>query len=149
MIIGGVDPGKTGGVVYLNEAGEILEAYGADREDGYILKGDHLFIEHSQSMPGQSCVAMFNYGVTFGRILGAVDILKIKHTLVKPRSWQKIMYQGVSPTLEGKKRSLEAVRRLNADALKLFTYPRCKNAHLGLVDAYLIASWGLHYLRSV
>lgn len=149
MIVGN-DPGESGGSVILDRGNvmafypglSILDVLNAQNQGNY-----HFAIESAQAMPKQGVVSMFNYGVSHGKILGAVTALKIPFTMVKPRVWQASMYQGLSGDLEGKERSLEAVYRLYPGALEMFTYGKRRKPDMGLVDALLIAGWLERFLN--
>lgn len=147
-MICGIDPGKSGGIVYIHHLTQKIEGfYPFDGKVKPVMTGSHAFIEHAQAMPKQGVVGMFNYGVSFGRILGAVEAHNITYTLVKPQEWHKVIYAGIDG-LEGKERSLEAAYRANPDSLKLFTIGKRRKPHMGLVEAYLIGLWGLHMSRN-
>jgi len=56
-----------------------------------IEKHQHVYIEKAQAMPGQGVVSMFNYGKSFGTILGVLTAMGIPYTLVAPQTWKKTM----------------------------------------------------------
>lgn len=150
----GIDPGQKGAVVCIDSRGVVRWAHVMPDNPAILShyldygksKGSplHVFVEKAQAMPGQGVSSMFNYGVGFGTILGLLVAKNIPHTLVQPRQWAKAMHVGTKAQ-EPKKRSLEACQRL-APSLNLLATPRSKVAHIGIVDAYLIAEYGRRLL---
>lgn len=51
----------------------------------------HIFIEKAQSMPRQGIASAFNYGVTYGIIIGIVAAHDIAYTEVAPSKWKRAM----------------------------------------------------------
>ncbi len=153
----GIDPGLKGAVAVINlSTGEatfwllsaIIENRTTHFEDIISAYGvQHVYIEKAQARPGQGVSSMFNYGTGYGRIIGWVEILGIKFTLVPPQTWTKELHKG---TKEGtaKQRSKEA-------ALQLFpgtdfrASQRCVTLHDGLIDALLIAEYGRRVYKPV
>lgn len=146
----GIDPGKTGGLVCLGGDGELKWAHVMPEDPrgvsslilhtGSSMRLIHVILEKAQAMPKNGAVSMFNYGLGFGIIQGIILAHGVRHTLVRPGAWAKVMHQGTTGD-DAKKRSLEAARRLCPSVTTPPT-PRSKKAHEGLVDAYLIAEWG-------
>jgi len=152
----GIDIGKTGGFVILNSernaiskfpmptlAGEIdllaLDEY-LKRSAGMINKA---FIEKASARPGQGVVSMFTFGRTFGMVEALVVSAGIPYQMVAPVTWTKEIFKGMSNKKDKKKdRSLLAVKRLFPEENLLAT-TRSTKPHLGLVDALLIAEYGL------
>lgn len=145
MIICGIDPGVSGALCFMSEDGKPMLF------DMPILKeGKHtvidetkvremlapvssVFIEKSQSMPGQGISSTFNYGVGYGIIRGICIGLQIPYTLVHPRTWKKVMMPDMP-----KEKEASIVR-----ALQLFPsiqLPRKKDH--GKADALLICEYG-------
>jgi len=150
MNIIGIDPGKKGAIVAMvngeihlhqmpEDAGTIVAILSK-----YALPDGHVFLEKSQAMPGQGTVSMFNYGTSFGTLLGILAALKIPHTLVHPKTWCKVMHSGTA-SAEAKVRSLEAARRLFPSVQ--FVRPRCTKPDEGYIDAILIAEYGKRCLK--
>lgn len=145
LIIVGVDPGQTGGVVGLDETGGILWAY-VMPEDGLLdldlqVSLHWVFVEKAQSFPKQGIASAFNYGVHFGTLLGTVAAKRLRHQLVPPRAWTKMMHVGTAAG-EPKTRSLEAAKRVWPAETWLAPGTRQKKPHMGIVDAALIAEYG-------
>ncbi len=110
MIFIGIDPGVTGGISIVFTKGEfsIDEAIANEVPLTSDRKIDcrHIFedlkeiteccldkvfcvIEKAQSMPGQGAPATFNYGVTYGKLLSILDVLRIPYQEVHPMKWKK------------------------------------------------------------
>ncbi len=155
MIIG-IDPGRSGAVCVMNTKGQIVLTYTMPDSIGGLVEElrlysytsrdlydeiHHVYLEKAQAMPKNWAVGMFNYGVGFGEILGMLAALKIPHTLIHPRTWTKVMHQGTKAG-KPKERSLEAVRRLYP-GYSLLASDKCKKPHEGIIDAILIAAFGL------
>lgn len=103
----------------------------------------HAFIEKAQAMPGQGVVAMFNYGVGFGRLLAWCEAFKVPFTLIPPQTWTKRMHKGCTGK-DAKAKSLIASKRLFPN--EKFIPKGCRVPHMGLVDARLIAEYGRLHL---
>lgn len=158
MNIVGIDPGKTGGLVCLREDGSVRH-FICDIASGMTvvkffedLNFDTCFvcIEKSQPMPKQGVTSTFTYGQGFGEILGVVQAFKMPFELIPPRIWTKEMFAGVSTHFEGKQRAYVAAERL-FPLMEFRKTAKCKKAHLGLVDALLIAEYGRrkHWLKNL
>ncbi len=155
MYIFGADPGATGGIVLLEDDGDILNwwpmvgddpkkgSYIDAVEEASILKKTSKIlwaVEVAQAMPGNGACSMFTYGMGYGKLLGALEISSIPVQPIRPAKWTKEMLHGLPANLEGKNRNIQAARNLAPDFISRIT-PRSK-PHLGLVDAYLIAEYG-------
>lgn len=146
MSVCGVDPGKTGGMVLLRDDGAILTSLPLDllelRTIAEHLRDwapTHTFVEQVSAMPGQGVVSTFTFGRVFGEVLGMLAALDLPHTLVRPATWQKVAYAGVSG--DGKERSRVAAARLFPKE-NFHATPRSRTPHGGMVDAALIAEYG-------
>lgn len=112
MIIG-IDPGKTGAIVALTEAGDVLKHITPTigtvvdlvaliqilRDLNYkgrdCADPPYAFIEDVHAIYGSSSGATFDFGFTCGAIQAAVASLCIPYTTVQPKVWQKEVYQGI------------------------------------------------------
>lgn len=103
-------------------------------------KDAHVFLEKAQSMPRNGGKAMFSYGTHFGELRGVLAALQIKHTLVSPSIWTRILHVGCTAS-DPKKKSLQAVRRL-FPGQKLTFGEKAKKPSDGLIDALLLADYG-------
>ena len=151
MIVCGIDPGKSGAVVFLENKKIIYQTKMPviGKEINCIriydliksYKPSHIYVEHSQAIPRTfSTSSAFSFGMSFGIIIGIVSVVLIPFTLVKPKVWQKTMWQGTSTDIKPKERSLVASMRLFPD--HNFVLEGCKKPHDGIIDAALIALWG-------
>ena len=149
----GVDPGKKGGLVWLQKNGAIEQLTPMPLLGGEIdaNKLRELLIEKTpelvvmekvHSWPTDTPMTAFRFGWGAGMLEGIFAALCIPYLLVSPPTWQKIMLQGVVETKDTKARALIAAKRLYPS--ENFTPPRCRVAHDGLVDAILIARYIIH-----
>jgi hypothetical protein len=155
MIVIGIDPGKDGGYVELDELGRVRfqsRLYldrGIDRLDELQWDQVHCFMERAQVMNREgrptSARSMFNYGQAFGEILGRLAAFRIPHTLVRPADWSRIMHAGTTDDHNTKKRSLQAARQLWPGTS--WIPAGCKQPHDGIYEAALIAEYGRRRLQ--
>lgn len=148
----GIDPGQSGGLVRLSEQSGILAAH--PMPDMHTLASwlekwfvSHVFIEKAQSMPKQGITSAFNYGDHFGQLQGIVIALGIPFTLVPPRTWQKPMFLGTKADLPPKQRALTAAQR-QFPGVSFLATERSSKPHEGMIDAALIALYGLRTLSA-
>lgn len=150
MLIFGVDPGKTGAFIALDESGKIIKYWPASQLLNAVTMAtcfeERLWVvEAAQAMPKNGAVSMFNYGTGYGRILGALEASGMPYQLVRSAKWTKDMLAGIESNVEGKERNIRAARNLQPDFIKDIT--KRTKPDMGLVDAYLIAEWGRrHYV---
>lgn len=169
----GIDPGKTGAIVAMRSGvvifKTVIPTIGKELDINELCKIlevskveiPHIFIEDVHAIFGSAAKATWSFGFVCGAIQAAVVALQIPYTLVQPKVWQKIAYQGIpeirkpdilikngkraGQTMQGKrdckKMSELAAKRLfpNVD---LRASERCKISHDGIVDALLIAYYG-------
>src|SRR6516162_7770788 len=107
MRFGGIDPGISGAIAFLDPAApqglEVVDmptltlAAGKRAVDVHALAAllgspvDHVFLERAQAMPKQGTTSMFNYGRSFGLIEGILAARGIPYTLVSPVSWKRAL----------------------------------------------------------
>ena len=157
MLHVGIDPGKTGGLALLSMKEKYV--YMLPMPDNFIeLKeflakaklcsefetGIHCWLEKAQTMPKQGIVSAFNYGKHFGELCATMSLLEIPYTLVSPQKWTKAMHSNSGPANDAKAKTLMVARRLYPKETFLAT-PRSKVAHKGLVDALMIAHYGMQF----
>lgn len=148
----GIDPGLTGGIVALNKGGGIVELESFDgRNPLEVIKNvldntsrhgdiDTIMLEQVSAMPGQGVASMFNFGRSYGAIVGLAYGLGYNLNLVTPQVWQRILADDGS--FDGPKDRIR--RAIVAEGLeKRVTLKR--SMHQGVCDAYFIAkyAWGL------
>ena len=173
----GIDPGKKGAVVIMDgtdikcEVMPLIDKEFDLQELGRLLSSftnstsshgnPHVFIEDVHAIFGSAAGATFTFGFVCGAIQGIVSVLGFPYTLVQPKAWQKVIYQGIpeirKPSIrisKGKragkmmkgKRDTKAMSEVAAKRLfptvDLRASERCKISHDGIVDALLIAEYG-------
>lgn len=181
MNIIGIDPGKKGAIAFLHSdsrkhthimpliANEFdIRQFTVLLGGGYIADRSqyHFYIEKVHAIFGSAAGATFNFGHICGAIEGVVSTLGFAYTLVQPKTWQKVMYQGIPEIrkasikitkgkragtlmkgkLNTKAMSLLAAKRLFPN-VNLFASDKSKMPHDGIVDALLIAEYGRRQLK--
>ena len=164
MYVIGIDPGKTSGAYCLiTEQGIVLEREPmpemfmlCDRLEqikAEALRSErelHCYLEKAQTMPKQGGVSVFRYGQHYGNLEGILLSLQIRHTVVHPSTWTRVMHAGCSVKEKGrsgaKKRSFEAAQRLFPGESFLAT-ERSSKPHDGIIDAMLIAEYGRRQIK--
>lgn len=142
MIFIGIDPGKSGALMAINEKRAIVCSRPYGREE-YINALTHMnkhfdchcVVEHVGAMPKQGCVSMFNFGENFGFIQGILETIGMPYELVRPQKWKRIF-----SCTSDKNTSIEVARRLFPEA-KLLRTDRCKKPDDGMAEALLMAEY--------
>jgi len=111
-----------------------------DQFAGDVYSVGKIYLEHVSSRPDEGVASAFNFGVSYGVLLGMIAHAGIPYELVTPSTWTKVQCAGISGDIKPKDRSRLAVNRL-FPRLSL-VLPRCRKEHDGLVDAALIAHYG-------
>jgi crossover junction endodeoxyribonuclease RuvC len=163
MKVMGIDNGFSGGLVTVESqfvgigvVNKVVMPV-VDRPDGkselnidylvtYIAKvhPDVVFLEKAQSMPKQGVSGVFRYGEGYGIIKGIVRTLGIRLELVPPQTWQKVMFKGL-PKTGTKELSHRVCKKLWPEESWVAT-TRSRKFHTGMVDAAMIACFGLNYI---
>lgn len=158
-VVLGIDPGKNGGLVVLSKKHGIMslnvmplvgreintqELSEIIKKARFDFKADCAVIEQVHSMPGQGLVSTFSFGKGFGLLIGQITMLGMPLYFVRPQQWQKGFHDKTNSKTP-KDRSLDAAKLLWPSEDFLPT-SRHKVAHDGLVDAALIAQWGIDSL---
>jgi hypothetical protein len=89
----------------------------------------------------------FSYGKSCG-ILEICAAYEIPYVLVSPATWCAAMHKGADSNIKAKERSKQIVSRLwpqYAQKGSPLWPSRCKSFHLGFLDAFMVAQWGLKY----
>lgn len=139
MIIG-IDPGASGGIVFLTTEGSVITATKLDGTETDVASNlrssiigsetrPFAFLESVHSMPKQGVASSFKFGQSFGFLRGCLISLEIPFELVTPQAWQKAMG---CLTKGDKNVSKAAAQRL---------FPKEKVTH-AIADALLIAEYG-------
>ena len=152
MITIGIDPGRKGAVVVLEDGRDVVAAtrtsalcpktyspramadYIAAHGAGAVLAA----VERQTAMPGNGGTSMLTTGYGWGLWVGIVAALGLAYETPQPRRWQKHLFASGAGR-GGKERSIEAARRL-LPGLDL-TPGRVRKPHDGLADAGLLALW--------
>ena len=149
MIYIGIDPGKNGGIAFIDTFQQSYDVYVFSEET--LLKKLYRFskyktdsikcvLEKVNAMPGQGVVSMFNFGMNFGFIQGVLKAYGIPYELVTPQKWKKEF-----SCTSDKNTSIEVCKRLFPN-VNLKATERCKKDHDGIAEALLIAEYGRrHY----
>lgn len=145
----GIDPGASGAVAVINEAGEFIGVWDFSSDPAELADAlrsalastsgsrdyTSAVLEHVHSMPKQGVASSFTFGAGFGAVRGILSYAAIRYDLVPPQRWKKAM--GLS---REKYEALAMARRLFPTAeLHL-------KKHDGRAEALLIAEWGRRHL---
>lgn len=147
MIYIGIDPGKKGGIAVISpfKTSTIETPINAEKE--IDISGIKTFlnlnivgecfccIEKSTAMPKQGVVSMFNYGVTYGKLLAILEMLVIPFEVVPPQKWKKEFSLN-----SDKRRSIITVQKLFPEMKGQFTTARGRIKD-GAAEALLLAEY--------
>lgn len=158
MIICGIDSGKKGGFCFMNEKSEIIAThimpvYGEVVSPRSISKllikynTGYVFLERVWARPGNGISSMFKFGRQYGKIEACVELSGIRIETPTSAAWAKWAHKGLRlEAKDAKARSIIAVQR-KYPKQKLLASSRCRVPHDGIVDAILIAGYGVHMLK--
>lgn len=168
MIVAGIDPGKTGALVWCEiEDGRVRTVRGCRSEEAFVVGKEYalpamrdalrtiypgmVVVEAQQAMPatlrgrplGSASTAsiMRACGLWEGLLAG----LEIPYRVVRPATWMRAMLAGAPG--EGKERSIAVAGRL-LPGLSL-TPGRLRRPHSGLADAACLAIYGARELGAM
>ena len=139
----GIDPGKSGGIAYIDSEQGFAgtEPYSdkalidlcsyASREGKAVM----CCLEKVGAMPGQGVVSMFSFGQSVGYIKGVLESFRIPYQEITPQKWKREF--GLT---SDKAKSAEVCGKLFPDVTLLAT-PRCKKPHDGMAEALLMAEF--------
>lgn len=141
----GIDPGHSGGVAVIDETGKIIwlmiySDYDL-RKVAETYSDAAYVVEHVGAMPGQGVTSMFNFGKSFGYILGVLEANKCRYELVRPQKW-KAEFGATS----NKNTSIAVAQRLFPKA-NLFRTERCTKKHDGMAEALLMAEYARRHMK--
>ena len=164
--VAGIDPGKKGAWVIMDEDGEII-SFGdyANRDKADVASVDLGMIEKVSSRPGQGVVSVFTFGVSYGIWQGHLEAYGTPFEFVLPNKWQKavldyIPAKHLKPDGETSK-GATARRALNRAILKEAIvefvkrkYPDLKEVlslkkNWDIADAVCIALYGVLRLKKL
>jgi hypothetical protein len=151
MIIG-IDPGAKGGVGFITNSGELVEAW--RMPDKKLLYGDlktymatfenetfYCCIEKSFPSHNQGITSIFNHGYNYGSYITTLSILGIEIVEVLPRVWKNGF--GLS---KDKQESMKLCLRLWPESKRLI-YGSKGGMLDGVAEALLIAEYGRQRLK--
>lgn len=137
MVYIGIDPGQKGGIAIIDKDGAEAHPYSNDKLrdvcENVYPKSCVCFVEKVASMPGQGVSSTFNFGQSFGYILGVLESHYIPYQLISPRKWKN--HYGLD---SDKSKSIEMAKRL-FPTVSLFPTGRCKKENDGMAESLLIA----------
>ena len=105
----------------------------------YKEKIDFAVLEKVWARQGEGVSSSFTFGKGYGLLLGILSAYRIKFILTTPKTWQG---KNITGEKDPKKRSLSKKLELYPE-VDLRATERSKKQHPGLVDAILIANYGL------
>ena len=153
----GIDNGKDGGIVLINEDGNVVESLvmpvieGVKREFDpstiyHVLKtmteqfdSIRCVIEKVQAMPKQGSVSMMSIGYGHGLLIMALTALAIPFRLVGPKEWQREVFKHAGKG-DTKQQSVKYARQTQP-SVDWRRNERCKIDHDGKTDAYAMAQY--------
>ena len=159
-IVCGIDPGINGALVMIdqkrNVVSKLVMPYDKKIKEidcnalfEFFMDSknniDCIFLEAAASRPLQSSKSTFTSGMNFGILRALISISKIKFEIVHPSKWTKEVCVGLPASLDTKAKALLSAKRLFPQYS--FIPEKCKVPHTGLVDAVLIAEYGMRRLR--
>lgn len=144
MIYIGIDPGKNGGIAFINTFQHSYDVYVFSEET--LLKKLYQFskyktdsikcvLEKVNAMPGQGVVSMFNFGQNYGFIQGVLKAYNIPFQLTPAPVWKKEF-----SVTSDKNTSIEVAKRL-FPSVNLKATERCRKDHDGMAEALLMAEY--------
>ena len=89
--------------------------------------------------PGR--LAFASVWFSWGAIVAAARLARVRFTAVDPRRWQKEMFKGLPKSLDTKQASVQKAREL-FPTVSLRTTERCSTDNHNFADALLLAEWG-------
>jgi len=145
------DPGKSGGIAYMDQEGIVTASSMPDTEGDVY---DHIqslvaggarpvcVMERVRGFMGAKAPgsAMFNFGMGYGFIQGVLMGMGVPLELVDPAKWQKTFSLGKKSECSG---TTEWKNKLKSEAQRRFPHLKVT---LGTADALLILSWKMDKL---
>ena len=149
MITIGIDPGKSGGIVFINgdkiiemykcpqtieEMAELLEPYKVSWDSNIDVIA---YIEQVHAFPTDGRSSAFKFGVNYGIWQGLLGANRIETRFIAPQVWMK--------SLELPKSKLERKRKIKSIAQKVIDNQKVlkKKVTLNTSDAVLIGMYGV------
>lgn len=150
----GIDPGKKGAMVFLNEDASIVSWYGMpltgkeyDRQRIKKILLSHkvyrVAIENPTAIFGTSKSSFASLRECVGMLYGMCEMAILPYILVQPKEWQKECWKHVQKQKDPKKTSTLAAQNLWMDTDFCITNNGnpSRNYNDGYIDAALIAEY--------
>ena len=155
----GLDPGKNGAMVIIDQDKKLVAGYKMPlikRE--YDLRNIMKILEAAKDL---NCMAYLEFCNSFGKggkksfyvqgighgiLRGMLFAVGLRYREVNPSMWQKVIYAGMSKNLNPKEKG-ELVFSQEYQLDKDEVFPEAKVSQEGLIDAFLIAQYGLRQER--
>lgn len=155
----GVDPGKKGAFVLIDSEKQIItwtkmplikREYDL-RNIACALKHAReydcmVYLEFCNSFGKGGKKSFYVQGIGHGIIRGMLFALELRYREVSPSMWQKVIYAGMPKNLQPKEKA-QLVFSQEYQLDKDREFPVAKASQEGLIDAFLIAQYGLHQER--
>lgn len=141
MIYIGIDPGAKGAMALLYDNSRVPEIIPYNKEE-YIDRLRLLFYEEAEcicciesvhALPKQGITSTWNFGVSYGWLLGLLDTLAIPYQPIAPYKWKNEF--GLN---SDKAKSIEVCKQL-FPGIKLFRTERSRKEDDGLAEAVLMS----------
>lgn len=137
----GIDVGKKGGIAVISDNNIEVYPYSDDclKTVCEKVKNQDVFcvVEKVGAMHGQGVTSMFNFGKSFGYILGVLEAYRIPYQLVNPQIWKKEF----NLLKKDKAESIKVCKRLYP-TISLLPTDRCTKESDGMAEALLICTYG-------
>lgn len=155
----GIDGGHAGGICVLQGRNilektvmPVMKTTGSRNEYDYMSIVHFLekypdaivIFEKAHAMPQLGTVQAFNFGKSFGAMIGILSSLRLRYHIIHAKTWQNILLRD-QPSGDTKAASRIVAQRLFPEESFIPT-PRSKKAHDGLTDATLLAYYGQNFL---
>ena len=151
----GIDPGVSGGLVVIDCYGELKRAVVMPRlAKGIDFTGlvKELVLIHREFLPKiyleelrpyrMSAYTSFSMGLYYGYLQAALKMNLMSYEFISPSVWCRTMHLGCDKGLKPKAKSVQVLKD-KWPKVDLRKNDKCKINHDGLVDAFLIAQYGL------
>lgn len=147
-IVAGIDPGKRGGLAFIDRHSEhLIAVHSTPQSGGKVLDTEtrkllilyhtkHVVIEHVWAMPKQGVTSSFNFGESYGILKGICIGLQIPYYTTAPAAWRKAV---------GLKSGMDKGESINC-AQNIFPYLSDHLKEDGPAEAALIALAGIRRL---
>lgn len=141
MIYIGIDPGQKGAMALLTDTARFPEIIPYNKEE-YIARLRLIFYEEAEcicciesvhALPRQGITSTWNFGVSYGWLLGMLDTLAIPYQPIAPYKWKNEF--GLN---SDKAQSITVCKQL-FPGIKLVRTERSRKADDGMAEASLMA----------